>query len=224
MNKGDVSIKGFFRSLFGKNESEGTVTQEDDFDVEYYRGDYRPAKPTESQPAPTTERVTPPQPAPAPAPVKPVTPTDKSDDFDFFDSDDEIDQTTPPEHKAPESEWNWNNESNPVPVTPTEPEKSEEEEPEEEYAKVSVVEDATLGDASSIADLVIDGAVAIVKIDKLSKEEKVRMFDFLTGVVYAINGEMKKLYGGRCVIAAPEGFTSEDIDELIKSIFPGAEE
>lgn len=222
MNKGDVSIKGFFRSLFGKNESEGTVTQEDDFDVEYYRGDYRPAaKPVEPQSAPVTEKVT--EPVPAQTPVKQTQTTDKSDDFDFFDSDDEIDHTTAPERKAPESEWGWNNDGDSRPAHPAEPEEPEEEE-EEQYAKVSVVEDATLGDASSIADLVIDGAVAIVKIDKLSKEEKIRMFDFLTGVVYAINGEMKKLYGGRCVIAAPEGYTSEDIDELIRSIFPGAEE
>ncbi len=221
MNKGDVSIKGFFRSLFGKNESEGTVTQEDDFDVEYYRGDYRPAKPVEPQSAPVTEKVT--EPAPAQTTVRQTEAPDKSDDFDFFDSDDEIDQPTAPERKAPDSEWNWNNDGDSHPAHPEESEEPDKEE-EEEYAKVSVVEDATLGDASSIADLVIDGAVAIVKIDKLSKEEKIRMFDFLTGVVYAINGEMKKLYGGRCVIAAPEGYTSEDIDELIRSIFPGAEE
>ena len=228
MNKGSSPIRGFFNNLFGKNETESPATRDDDIDVEYYRGDYRTSRPTPEAPAPTVnETVTEPQHAPAPA--KQPEPTPKADDFEFFDEDDEIDETPvrrPAEPTPNDNSWGWENgdetEPRSVRAPETEPEETPEED-EEEYARVSVVENATLGDASSIADLVLDGSVAIVKIDKLSKEEKIRMFDFLTGVVYAAKGEMKKLFGGRCVIAAPEGFTSEDIDDLIRSIFPGAE-
>ncbi|WHQ36356.1 cell division protein SepF [Spiroplasma sp. SV19] len=48
-------------------------------------------------------------------------------------------------------------------------------------------------DAPKMADLLLSKGQLVVHLEKLSKEERIRLLDFMTGVMYALDGEVQKL-------------------------------
>ena len=51
----------------------------------------------------------------------------------------------------------------------------------------------SFSETQEISDILKKGNVAIVDIEDLDKNEALRMIDFLGGVMYALNGDMKRL-------------------------------
>lgn len=48
-------------------------------------------------------------------------------------------------------------------------------------------------DAPKMADLLLSKGQLVVHLEKLSKEERIRLLDFMTGVMYAFDGDVQKL-------------------------------
>lgn len=193
MKKEDTSIGAFFKSLFGKNEADVRADAADDSDAEYYSLDTRPIQ--KNEPATTVGGA-------ADEPVEPVkraeysapkTTVADSDDFDFVDDGD------------------FDTEINGGYGDADADDEYEDEESEDIIdAKVKYIKDAVLGDATEIADAIIDGAFTVIDIANTPLEEKTRMFDFISGVVYACGGKVERLQGGKCVLVLPEGMDMDD--------------
>ncbi|KAF0851517.1 MAG: cell division protein SepF [Spiroplasma poulsonii] len=48
-------------------------------------------------------------------------------------------------------------------------------------------------DAPKMADLLLSKGQLVVHLEKLSKEERIRLLDFMAGVMYAFDGDVQKL-------------------------------
>ena len=83
---------------------------------------------------------------------------------------------------------------------------------------VNFIDNATLSDASAVADSIIDGAYTVVDLAEISSEEKVRMFDFVSGVIYACGGKVEKLRGGRTILILPEGKEIDDFKAAMAAL------
>lgn len=199
MKQEDISIGAFFKSLFGKAETNVQADIPDDSDAEYYRMDTRSSKKAEPVITSDVAEEVHTEPAKRMEYTAPKTSVADVDDFDFVDDgdiDDEIKGGYGDGYEA-DSE--------------REPEEQESDTEEDVIdAKIKYIENATLDDATEVADAIIDGAFTVVDIANTPVEEKTRMFDFISGVVYACGGKVEKLQGGRCVLVLPEGMDMDD--------------
>ncbi len=59
--------------------------------------------------------------------------------------------------------------------------------------EMKVVKPDTLDSASQIADCLLDRKTILLNLEDTSKETARRLIDFLNGVAYAINGDLKKV-------------------------------
>ena len=89
---------------------------------------------------------------------------------------------------------------------------------DEKTAEISFIDNTTLDDLTAIADSIIDGHITVVDISETSHEDKVRIFDFISGVVYAVGGEMKKIRDGTCVVVLPEGLDMDDFKAALAAL------
>lgn len=90
----------------------------------------------------------------------------------------------------------------------------EEDEEETEYtetvkpvtasvnAAIGLFEPSAFDDATKIADMIKKGNVATVNLHRLSKDYAQRTIDFLTGVVYALDGRIEKI-GHNLILCSP---------------------
>lgn len=88
--------------------------------------------------------------------------------------------------------------------------------------EVAVLQPATYEDASEIADRLKGKKAVVVNLEDLTKEDAVKVLDFISGVVYALEGNIQKVSGGIFLIAPYNVSIAGDVrDELKnKGFFP----
>ncbi len=81
--------------------------------------------------------------------------------------------------------------------------------------KVVVVQPLTYNDASEIADHLKSKKPVVVNLEKLDKSTASRIFDFLSGTVYALDGNMQKVSNGiLLVVPNTMGIMGDFSDDL----------
>jgi len=88
--------------------------------------------------------------------------------------------------------------------------------------EVAVLQPATYEDASEIADRLKAKKAVVVNLEDLTKEDAIKVLDFISGVVYALEGNIQKVSGGIFLIAPYNVSIAGDVrDELKnKGFFP----
>ena len=69
-------------------------------------------------------------------------------------------------------------------------------------ASIALFEPSAFDDATKIADTIKKGNVATVNLHRLSKDYAQRTIDFLTGVVYGMDGRIEKI-GHNLILCSP---------------------
>ncbi len=69
-------------------------------------------------------------------------------------------------------------------------------------ASIALFEPAAFDDATKIADTIKKGNVATVNLHRLSKDYAQKTIDFLTGVVYSMDGRIEKI-GHNLILCSP---------------------
>ena len=70
--------------------------------------------------------------------------------------------------------------------------------------ELKVMRPATFADVSTVADHLIDGCTVVLNLELLDKATTVRMLDFLNGVTYTKDGEIKNVAQNTYIIT-PSG-------------------
>mgnify|MGYP003293200618 CR=1 FL=1 len=70
--------------------------------------------------------------------------------------------------------------------------------------ELKVMRPATFADVSAIADNLIDGCTVVLNLELLDRPTTVRMLDFLNGVTYTMDGEIKNVAPNTYIIT-PNG-------------------
>lgn len=88
--------------------------------------------------------------------------------------------------------------------------------------EVAVLQPATYEDASEIADRLKGKKAVVVNLEDLTKEDAIKVLDFVSGVVYALEGNIQKVSNGIFLIAPYNVSIAGDVrDELKnKGFFP----
>ncbi len=87
--------------------------------------------------------------------------------------------------------------------------------------KVVVIQLTSFEDARDIADHLKAKKPVVINLEKLDKEVSRRVVDFLSGVVYGVDGDIQKVANGIFLIAPYNvGIMGDFKDELTKGGFP----
>lgn len=87
--------------------------------------------------------------------------------------------------------------------------------------EVAVIQPENYEDAGEIADQLKKKKAVVINLEFLDKDNAVKVLDFISGVVYALDGNIQKVSGGIFLIAPYNvSITSDVKDELKKGIFP----
>lgn len=88
--------------------------------------------------------------------------------------------------------------------------------------EVAVLQPASYEDASDIADRLKCKKAVVVNLEDLTKEDAIKVLDFVSGVVYALEGNIQKVSSGIFLIAPYNVSIAGDVrDELKnKGFFP----
>lgn len=60
-------------------------------------------------------------------------------------------------------------------------------------SKVVLCEPRTYSEAQEIADNIVNRRAVVINLERVNKDQAKRIIDFLSGTVYAINGDIQKL-------------------------------
>lgn len=87
-------------------------------------------------------------------------------------------------------------------------------------AKLILIEPRTYADAQVIADHLINHRAVVVNVQQMDREQAKRVVDFLSGTVYAINGDIQ-IIGQEIILCVPENVEVSGTisDSFIKSDF-----
>ena len=77
--------------------------------------------------------------------------------------------------------------------------------------ELKVLRPETIGEVSVIADYLLDGCTVVLNLELLDMKTITRMLDFLRGVAYTIDGEIKHVSKATYIIAA-KGIDISDRD------------
>ena len=88
--------------------------------------------------------------------------------------------------------------------------------------EVAVLQPQTYEDSREIADRLKSKKAVVINLEELSKEDAVKVLDFVSGVVYALEGDIQKVSNGIFLIAPYNVSIANDIRDELKStgIFP----
>ena len=117
--------------------------------------------------------------------------TKEAEDEIIFKDLDESTPPTPPPTKTPSPSYN---------VTPATIEGSIE---------LKVVKPAAFEEVSTIADYLIEGCTVLLNLELLDRASSMRMLDFLNGVTYVKDGEIKNV-APNTYIVTPSGIAVND--------------
>ena len=77
--------------------------------------------------------------------------------------------------------------------------------PAKQGAKIEIYEPRIYSDAKEVGRNLLDNTAVLVNFTHLESDDARRIVDFLTGVVFAINGEIKRV-GDRIFLVTPANF------------------
>ncbi|HLQ73953.1 MAG TPA: cell division protein SepF [Bacillota bacterium] len=84
-------------------------------------------------------------------------------------------------------------------------------------SKVVLCEPRTYSEAQEIADNLINRRAVVINLERVDHQQAVRIVDFLSGTVYAVNGDIQKL-GAETFLCTPDNVeVSGSISESIVS-------
>ena len=88
--------------------------------------------------------------------------------------------------------------------------------------EVAVLQPQSYEDSREIADRLKNKKAVVINLEELSKEDAVKVLDFVSGVVYALEGDIQKVSSGIFLIAPINVNIASDIRAELKStgIFP----
>lgn len=88
--------------------------------------------------------------------------------------------------------------------------------------EVAVLQPQNYEDAREIADRLKSKKAVVINLEELSKEDAVKVLDFVSGVVYALEGDIQKVSSGIFLIAPINVSIASDVRDELKStgIFP----
>ena len=88
--------------------------------------------------------------------------------------------------------------------------------------EVAVLQPQSYADAREIADRLKTKRAVVINLEDLAKEEAIKVLDFVSGVVYALEGEIQKVSGGIFLIAPYNVSIASDVRDELKNtgIFP----
>ena len=88
--------------------------------------------------------------------------------------------------------------------------------------EVAVLQPQTYEEAREIADRLKSKKAVVINLEELSKEDAVKVLDFVSGVVYALEGDIQKVSSGIFLIAPINVSIASDVRDELKStgIFP----
>ncbi len=110
---------------------------------------------------------------------------DYDDDFDYEEEDEVVENTVKPDFSQPKKEKNLSIATSSV----TSPQ-----------LQVVLVKPERFDDASGIADSLNAKKTVVLNLEATSKEVSRRLVDFLSGVAYANNGQIKKIANSTFII------------------------
>ena len=76
--------------------------------------------------------------------------------------------------------------------------------------ELKVVRPSSFDEVSEIADYLIDGCTVVLNLELLDNVQTVRMLDFLNGVTYSTDGEIKNVAKSTYIITPKNVDVSED--------------
>ena len=83
--------------------------------------------------------------------------------------------------------------------------------------EVAVLQPQTYEDSREIADRLKSKKAVVINLEELSKEDAVKVLDFVSGVVYALEGDIQKVSNGIFLIAPYNVSIANDIRDELKS-------
>ncbi len=88
--------------------------------------------------------------------------------------------------------------------------------------EVAVLQPQNYEDAREIADRLKSKKAVVINLEELTKEDAVKVLDFVSGVVYALEGDIQKVSSGIFLIAPINVSIASDVRDELKStgIFP----
>ena len=88
--------------------------------------------------------------------------------------------------------------------------------------EVAVLQPQSYEDSREIADRLKSRKAVVVNLEELQKEDAIKVLDFVSGVVYALEGDIQKVSSGIFLIAPYNVSIASDIRDELKStgIFP----
>jgi len=88
--------------------------------------------------------------------------------------------------------------------------------------EVAVLQPQSYEDSREIADRLKSKKAVVVNLEELSKEDAIKVLDFVSGVVYALEGDIQKVSSGIFLIAPYNVSIASDVRDELKStgIFP----
>src|SRR5690625_792576 len=70
-------------------------------------------------------------------------------------------------------------------------------------SKVVLCEPRTYNEAQEIADNIVNRRAVVINLERVNHQQAKRIVDFLSGTVYAVNGDIQKL-GAQTFLCAPD--------------------
>lgn len=70
-------------------------------------------------------------------------------------------------------------------------------------SKVVLCEPRTYSEAQEIADNIVNRRAVVINLERVNTDQAKRIVDFLSGTVYAVNGDIQKL-GGHTFLCTPD--------------------
>ncbi len=79
---------------------------------------------------------------------------------------------------------------------------------------LKVMRPEKFADAPLVADELLAGNTVVVNLEKVERDELRRLLDFISGVVYSLDGGMKKIAGNTTFILTPGSVTLSEAESL----------
>ncbi|SIS58264.1 cell division inhibitor SepF [Virgibacillus pantothenticus] len=70
-------------------------------------------------------------------------------------------------------------------------------------SKVVLCEPRTYSEAQEIADNIVNRRAVVINLQRMDNQQAMRIVDFLSGTVYAVNGDIQKL-GAKTFLCTPD--------------------
>lgn len=81
---------------------------------------------------------------------------------------------------------------------------------------LKIVNPKGYGDAAEIADFLMNGNTVLLNIENLTRENAVRLLDYLSGAVHVVGGMMTKV-GKTTIVVAPKNVDVSSIEAIVGS-------